>query len=48
MGSAFMLGIELVKLATQHGWSLSPILGEITPTFLKALATPALSQSATS
>jgi hypothetical protein len=24
MGSAFMLGIELVKLATRHGWTLKP------------------------
>ena len=35
MGSAFMLGTELVKLATRHGWNLKPHAGGEHPYLLE-------------
>jgi len=35
MGSAFMMGIELAKLAEQHGWTLRPHPGGDHPYLLE-------------
>ena len=40
MGSAFMMGIELVKLATRHGWNLKPHAGGDHPYLLERPGAP--------
>lgn len=40
MGSAFMMGIELVKLAMGHGWTLKPHAGGDHPYLLERPGAP--------